>query len=146
MSAERLVKWEWPGSDREKRIEEFPNSIYNIQSYADVLYAYMDSEGQEWGKTRYSGKWICLDDPENNSGIPAFNPAPTPIKWSSNYRYDWSVAAAVWPPSEPDRLPAAANLAYYHYYRTILIIVIISVIFVATVTLIVVFRVKSPRL
>lgn len=45
LAARRLVDWQWPGSDREKRIIND-----NIQRYADVRYAYMDEEGRECGK------------------------------------------------------------------------------------------------
>lgn len=88
ISAKKLVEWEWPGSDKEKRIV----GDY-IKEYADVLYAYKDNEGREWGKTKFSERWICLSDPEN-SKIPAFYPAPQPVKWSPDGIYDWSVGTS----------------------------------------------------
>ena len=104
LSAEKLIIWQWPGSDREKIIrEEF---IIDTES---PRTAYRDAEGREWGKTRvaniisYAGidptdpiniwgnrGWICLSDPENNTDIPAFNPAPKPVKWSPNGESNWS--------------------------------------------------------
>ena len=104
LSAKKLVEWEWPGSDREKRIIEVDDRVHNIQSYADVIFAYKDAEGREWGKCKYSGKWICLDDPENDD-IPAFYPSRTPVKWSPEGIGDWSSPATVYPPAEPPVSP-----------------------------------------
>ena len=104
LSAKKLVEWEWPGSDREKRVIEVDDRVHNIQSYADVIFAYKDVEGREWGKSTYSGKWICLDDPENDD-IPAFYPSRTPVKWSPEGIGDWSSPAAVYPPAEPPVSP-----------------------------------------
>ena len=43
--------------------------------------------------------WVCLTDPEN-SDIPAFNPAPRPIRWQPDGILDWSLADADdWPPA-----------------------------------------------
>ncbi|MDR2854536.1 MAG: hypothetical protein LBV40_00015 [Methanomicrobiales archaeon] len=91
LSANKLVLWEWPGSDREKRVIENKDTISNC---ADVLYAYKDEEGREWGKTTYMGGWICLSDPENNK-IPVFYPASEPTKWLPEDKPDdknsWSI-------------------------------------------------------
>ncbi|MDR2854534.1 MAG: hypothetical protein LBV40_00005 [Methanomicrobiales archaeon] len=98
LSAEKLVEWQWPGSDREKRIIENKDTI---SKYADVLYAYKDEQGREWGKTSYTERWICLSEPENNK-IPTFYQAPEPIKWSFDTLYDWSVHdSRIYPPQNP---------------------------------------------
>jgi len=78
LSAERLVQWQWPGSDKEKRVIDDTGKIH---LYANVHFAYKDAEGREWGKSKYSEWWICLSDPENSSNIPAFNPTPEPRRW-----------------------------------------------------------------
>jgi len=97
LSAKRLVEWQWPGSDREKWIIEDKETIIGC---ADVLYAYKDSEGREWGKTSYTEGWVCLSDPEN-SKIPKFYPAPKPVKWSHDGNRDWTNEATVWPSVDP---------------------------------------------
>jgi hypothetical protein len=100
-AAERHILWQWPGSDREKRIIDREDYVLkNI----DVLYAYKDSQSREWGYVNlnyaymYEGEqgytfrregWICLTDPSNSS-IPAFNPAPAPIIWSPDGSYQWT--------------------------------------------------------
>ena len=99
LSAEKLVEWQWPGSDREKRIIENKDTISH---YAHVQYAYKDKDGREWGKTYYSEGWICLSEPENNK-IPAFYPAPEPITWSPEGMYDWSSHDyKIYPPQNPE--------------------------------------------
>lgn len=88
VKAERLVLWQWPGCDREKRVidaEWFdPASI-------SALQAYKDKDGREWGYVliNYIEAWICLSDPEN-SKIPAFHPAPKPVKWSPDKVIEWT--------------------------------------------------------
>ena len=77
LSANKLVLWEWPGSDRERRVIENKETI---SKFTHVLYAYKDRDRREWGKTTYMGGWICLSDPENNE-IPAFYPDLGPRKW-----------------------------------------------------------------
>jgi len=99
LSATRLVEWQWPGSDKEKRVIE-----KNIDKFANVHYAYMDEDGREWGYTTYSRGWICLSDPSNMS-IPSFYPAPAPIKWSPDGVYDWSAGGEVYEP--PHKTPEA---------------------------------------
>ena len=86
LSVKRLVEWQWPGSDREKRIYDDKEVIARN---ADVQYAYMDKDGREWGKTYYNERWICLSDP-GNSKIPAFYPAPDPTGWSPDGNFVWS--------------------------------------------------------
>jgi len=104
-SASRLVEWQWPGSDREKIIVESERSI---QARANILIAYKDEEGREWGKTRYYS-WICLSDPEN-SDIPAFYPAPEGIRWSPGHNNEWfSDLAAIETTSDP---PANTAIAF----------------------------------
>jgi len=80
LSANKLILWEWPGSDREKRIIENNETISKL---ANVVYAYKDKDGREWGKTSYMEGWICLSDPEN-SKIPAFYLGSEPIHWLPN--------------------------------------------------------------
>jgi hypothetical protein len=89
-SLKKLVIWEWPGSDRAKRVLD--DKDVKIGDFSPVKSAYKDSDGREWGyiEIRYRVEmywlglswngWICLDDPEN-SNLPAFNPAPEPVKW-----------------------------------------------------------------
>jgi len=77
LKATKLVLWEWPGSDRERRIIEDKNTISKL---ANVLYAYQDKDGREWGKTSHLEGWICLSDPENNE-IPAFYLGSEATKW-----------------------------------------------------------------
>ncbi|MDR2712259.1 MAG: hypothetical protein LBB91_03990 [Clostridiales bacterium] len=83
-SAQRVVLWQWPGSDREKRVFEMERYKKNNLS---ASYAYQDYEGRLWVLLLDMG-WVCLSDPEN-SNIPAFNPAPKPIKWSPKGRNKW---------------------------------------------------------
>jgi len=81
-TADRIVLWQWPGSDREKMITSHRNDF-------TVLRAYKDNEGREWGsietESGYSGRtsyaWVCLTDPAA-VGIHAFNPSALPAKWS----------------------------------------------------------------
>jgi hypothetical protein len=106
LTAEKLVLWEWPGSDSEKRILDYYTYImnydfHNPEANRDFVikdisadYAYKDKQGREWGyvniiytytswndgRTANLQEWICLSDPEN-SDISAFNPAPEPTKW-----------------------------------------------------------------
>ena len=94
LNAKKLVEWEWPGSDKEKRIVES-----YIAERANVLYAYKDRDGREWGKAKYSERWICLRDPENNK-IPSFYPALQPTRWSPDGIYDWSAETAIYPPAD----------------------------------------------
>ncbi|MCL1823605.1 MAG: hypothetical protein FWG44_05325 [Oscillospiraceae bacterium] len=80
---ERLVLWQWPGSDREK-------TIHNIDIHIEVLKTYRDDDEREWGFIEYPQyitgyyytAWICLSDPENKTNIPSFNPAPEPWAWT----------------------------------------------------------------
>ena len=96
LMAKKLVAWQWPGSDREKRIIDSEEYKDAIPKYADVLFSYKDPQGREWGKSKYSEAWICLSDPEN-SKIPAFYPAPSPAKWSPDGNHKWSSAEIEFP-------------------------------------------------
>jgi len=131
LSAKMLVQWEWPGSDREKRIVDIEDSFRSIHSYADVHYAYMDQDGREWGKSVYSNKWICLTDPENRR-IPAFYPAPDPVNWSHGNNSDWSSAATIYPPVEPLELPSE-HMPGIPSNMSFLIIILLSVFVVFAV-------------
>jgi len=132
LSAEKLVVWQWPGSDREKKIIEDKETIGKCDG---ILFAYKDNEGREWGKSNYAQGWICLSDPENNSNITMFYPAPEPVKWSHDGSSDWTEATKVWPPAEP--------------VSPLLIIIIASVVLViiiaAVVTIALVFRAKRKK-
>jgi len=109
--AKEIVLWQWPGSDREKRIVD--GKDFTIID-SDYFLAYKDASGREWGYINVSyaywgntsfgymiprggmsswsnnrKEWICLSDP-TNSKIPSFYPAPEPKKWSPDGVYDWS--------------------------------------------------------
>ena len=98
LEAKRLVLWQWPGSDREKRVFESMNSVIDIS----VLHTYRDTDSREWGyiSVKYrppnwnSGAtqaigWVCLTDPAN-SDIPSSYPAPPPTKWSPDGTFTWT--------------------------------------------------------
>ena len=101
LSANELILWQWPGSDREKRVFDdhsiLPIRLEDITTY----FAYKDGQGREWGyvsidcpaqdyregqpwsysQNTYSDEsWICLSEPSNRN-IAAFNPAPEPTLW-----------------------------------------------------------------
>ena len=104
-SAETLVVWSWPGSDRPKRVID--NYISKDET-SSIDFAYQDEEGRVWGSfTSWyyrTGGWVCLSDPEN-SEIPSFNPAPSPIKWSPDVEVDWTAGATLYPPADPPETP-----------------------------------------
>jgi len=81
LSADKLVIWQWPGSDREKKVVDNPSYYANYHSSYMSKYTYKDSEGREWAYAYLDG-WFSLSDPENKTNIPAFNPAPPSEKWS----------------------------------------------------------------
>ena len=92
--AKRLVLWQWPGADREKRV--FESGDYTFQDIK-VLDAYKDEAGREWGyiKFNYSYSnlteaWVCLTDPSNSSSIPPFYPAPKPTEWVPDGALVWT--------------------------------------------------------
>ena len=96
LSAEKLIIWQWPGSEREKRVVDNPSHYANYHSSYLKEYTYMDNEGREWGYAFLDG-WFCISDPENLTNIPAFYPAPEPMKWSPD-DMDWSPdGEAAWP-------------------------------------------------
>ncbi|HNX14568.1 MAG TPA: hypothetical protein PK854_07505 [Oscillospiraceae bacterium] len=97
LSAKKLVVWQWPGCDSEKKIIEDKEEIIKCD---DILFGYKDSEGREWGKSNDAQGWICLSDPEN-SDIPMFYLAPEPVKWTPDGSSDWTKAPRIWPPAEP---------------------------------------------
>lgn len=118
ISADKLVLWEWPGSDRERTVievlqgtetPEIGKGSVEIRE-SENFRVYRDEDGRDWGYInvkQYSGNtwgglsdvdevwavtrpaWVCLTDPEN-SDIPQFNPAPTPLRWSPDGVLDWS--------------------------------------------------------
>ena len=107
-AADRIVLWQWPGSDREKRVVD--NGIWILYD-AEVLRVFMDGEGREWGyvgldyvdryyydetveiynswMTQHLESWICLSDLGNNN-IFSFYPAPAPIKWTYDGVREWT--------------------------------------------------------
>ena len=93
-AANRLVFWQWPGSDREKRVLE--SEIYKNAGIF-VRYAYKDAVGREWGYVRINNTegWICFTEP-SSINIPAFYPAPHPVKWSPDGIYNWTHAEAIY--------------------------------------------------
>ena len=96
-SAERIIFWQWPGSDREKRIFDDSGMVFND---VYVSRAYRDEEGREWGYLRinyswvnltyswWTESWVCLTDPAN-SDIPSFNPSALPATWSPDGIFEW---------------------------------------------------------
>jgi len=95
--AKRIVLWQWPGSDREKRVLDDNSFIINE---IHVVNAYKDYAGREWGYinidytystsnyTNSNESWIYLAEPASNS-IPPFYPAPAPVKWSPDENLKW---------------------------------------------------------
>jgi hypothetical protein len=103
--AEVLVFWQWPGSDREKRVIDNIFTEEQIIDMVRITNTYKDSEGREWVRAWVSegwnegyGGWICLVDPANTGNIPAFHPAPAPRIWVSEGEYEdfpYAVATGV---------------------------------------------------
>lgn len=133
LNAEKLVEWEWPGADKEKKIIE-----KGIAEYADVLYAYQDVEGREWGKTKYSGGWICLSDPEN-SEIPSFYPTAQSRKWSPD-DIDPSDENTVYPPVHPSSPDQPDNGS-----PALLIVSFIAVAVAVTAVLLILLQKRKKR-
>jgi len=132
--AGRLVVWQWPGSDREKRIidkEEATNLC------AGNYYLYMDQKGREW--VTYAGGWVCLNDPAN-SKIPSFYPAPEPIRWSPGGGYDWSAGNPERPPYNTARNASRAALDALLLATSFLVIIILATLIVVISVPIAVFR------
>jgi len=103
---ESLVVWQWPGSDRAQSVmDERFFWLNDDETFEDALLdrvrtslIYVDDYGRDWvhvsawgGDWWYDGisGWIPLDDPENITGIYAFNPAPDPIFWWPGEEPDW---------------------------------------------------------
>lgn len=106
---DRLVTWQWPGSDLPNTVLWFDEG-YDYNQGVDIIdinihFAYRDIEGRQWGHVEIEAEanflvnpdderssmvrgirtwdaWICLDDPANETNIPEFNPAPAPQEWS----------------------------------------------------------------
>jgi len=100
----------WYGAPRTLR-REAERRVRNEDIIREIRVrrVYRDEEGREWGEIditfanphRSDGMqtvknigWICLTDPANRS-IPAFNPAPEPIKWLPGGNYDWPPVGVV---------------------------------------------------
>lgn len=110
--AERLVLWQWPGSDREKRVLDI--NICTIKD-ANILNAYKDIQGREWGYVKidyiystntYTSKtesWVCLTEPAS-SNIPPFYPAPQPAKWNPDGNLTWEHDSVLDDPYEQNSL------------------------------------------
>ncbi|MCL1866476.1 MAG: hypothetical protein FWF82_03610 [Oscillospiraceae bacterium] len=109
LSADKLVEWQWPGSDRERIIIDFEEIV---NTYKDdfrkpsdfILCAYTDGDGREWVKLYWNFGWVCVSDPENRE-IPMFNPAPPSQMWSVDNVYDHSTEPTVYPPVKDSKLP-----------------------------------------
>ena len=107
-----IVFWAWPGSDRERIVAELSRNPQKreegksrivLESEEDIL-AYEDDGGRVWLyiEVEYYYKswrsdiilshryfeWVCLTEP-GNPGIPAFNPAPDPVKWVPGENQSW---------------------------------------------------------
>ena len=94
LAANRIVKWQWPGADRETSVitgfrgEDSAWDI-DIEDFTDIVYAYKDEDGREWGRLgSFFLRWICIDFPEDDT-LPSFNPAPEPVKWSHEGQYSF---------------------------------------------------------
>jgi len=159
LSAEKLVVWEWPGSDRAKRILDYDSfvgeqaTVYSNPSSdcgfiikgISAIVAYKDEDGREWGyvninytyssweegtpsyragQTGNLAEWICLSDPQN-SNIPAFNPAPEPVKW------------------KPDNSPEPSFESTFN--PLLLIISIAAAVVIVTAVLIIMFRKRTKN-
>lgn len=142
-NAKKLVVWQWPGSDREKIVIEDDFALR-----ADsAIYAYKDGEGRQWVYLEieygtsyvswyqgYSGMWseygwICVSDPEN-SGIPAFNPAPEPAVWVPRGGF-WADSVT---PEDGGDIAGIANPANTNKNYLIQTIVIIAAASLAVIT------------
>ncbi len=134
LSVDKLVFWQWPGSDREKVVI----TDEDILKMCSIENAYMDSEGREWGKIAHGWGWVCLSDPENKTDIPSFNPALKPVKWSHDGNRD-SKEAKVWPPAEPSFIQANPFKTIY------LFIAIFSILIFAIVMIGSICRIKHKK-
>jgi len=121
------VVWEWPGSDKPKTIVDFAGR----KNGAMISYVYIDDFGRTWvyGHIMYEDDryvrplfyftgWICLDDPEN-ADIPAFNPAPEPIKWYYNAGPEWPGNDAT-----PNRFPLTAIIVIAFSFIAVIYMII----------------------
>jgi hypothetical protein len=77
-----VIVWTWPGSGN----SPWTVNDLNVESF-QISYAFKDEDGREWGFIPYlygsRNLWICISDPVNRD-IPAFNPAPKPVKWETD--------------------------------------------------------------
>jgi hypothetical protein len=76
------VVWPWPGAGAPMwTFEDLDMENFRVR------HAYTDGDGREWGFVAYMygsrNIWVCLSDPLNRD-IPAFNPAPAPMRWDSD--------------------------------------------------------------
>jgi len=137
LPAGKLVVWQWPGSDREKRIidkEEATNLC------AGNYHFYMDQKGREW--VRYAGGWVCISDPAN-SKIPSFYPAPDPIRWSPGGSYDWSDNnTIVWTTNatEPSLNTSLTNTTTILFF----VIILAAIVAIMTMQIMAVNKPKTP--
>lgn len=112
--AGQVVIWQWPGSDREKRVMNAENPLV---ANMKVIKTYQDTAGREWGyftvESGYpSSGWICLSEPSNGK-IPPFYPAPKPTKWSPDGNLEWEHAAK---PNEPYEQNLLSNICKVKTY------------------------------
>ena len=148
-SSKRLTVWQWPGSDREKRVLNNNLVLRSISSDR----AFKDAEEREWIHVTIGDKywwpeydgWVCLSDPENKSNIPSFSSVPKPIKWSPDGIIDWSSDdAIVYPPVEPSGLTRPDTTDRIISEQTLLIIVSSFVLVLGTAVLII-FRKRNKN-
>ena len=90
-----------------KEGHEWKYNYSEEQKWLYIGYAYKDDEGREWvyidtfwNDSDVTG-WICASDPDNEA-IPAFDPAPKPMKRSPDGVYNLPAnEAVIWPPADP---------------------------------------------
>jgi len=118
---DKLVTWQWPGSNYAKRsytfIEDgFTQAENDYKRYEGIglksikIYCvYKDEDEREWGYVEIEADisvsmgaggyrrqitkwitWICLGEP-SNTDIPAFNPAPEPVKWTPEPALNYNI-------------------------------------------------------
>lgn len=125
-----IVLWKWPGSGKNTRIDEptdVPASLVKSNTYKD-------EQGREWifMSSYYYEGWICISDP-TNTNIPAFNPAPEPMKWGPEGTQQ---TAAGWESHDIQPAPAKFSLP-------VSVIIITAVLVICTAILIGIFWKKN---
>jgi len=152
LSAGRLVAWEWPGSDRAKRILEYDSfvgetaTIYSNPSsdsgfiIKDISadFAYMDNEGREWGYVNITYSYKSWEN--------------DPIRSGNRYLKEWiclsepenSNIPAFNPAPEPTKWVPGGKTDFSSAPESTInaqlwIVLIIAILLIATAVLIMVF-------